>query len=136
LKPPAPVPVFAPGFRLSFRDALVLVIGIGGSTALGKNYWPASLLIAVAVGNFFLFCNVFRISRCLELVWAGIFIALCGMTVWMKIDRWSLTVRISIFVTAIVVLCETRKPSYHGVGWQKINPRLKNWWHSDLQGKG
>ena len=23
-----------------------------------------------------------------------------------------------------------RKPSYHGIGWQRINPRLRAWWGS------
>jgi hypothetical protein len=27
-----------------------------------------------------------------------------------------------------VVVAEMLKPSYHGVGWQRINPRLPEWW--------
>jgi len=31
-------------------------------------------------------------------------------------------------VTVAVVVVEMCKPSYHGVGWQRINPRLREWW--------
>ena len=32
----------------------------------------------------------------------------------------------------MVVLVEVRKPSYHGLGWQWINPALPTWWESQL----
>jgi hypothetical protein len=135
LKSTTPIPKFAPGFRLSLRDAIVLVVGIGSSIALGKIFWPASLIIAVASGHFFLFCNVFRISRRLELIWAGIFIVLSGATILAEFPEWAVTIAISICATVAVVICETRKPSYHGVGWRRINPHLKSWWDSNLAGK-
>jgi hypothetical protein len=28
----------------------------------------------------------------------------------------------------IVVIIERRRPSHHGVGWRKLNPRLPEWW--------
>jgi len=30
--------------------------------------------------------------------------------------------------TIICVAVEMRKPSYHGVGWKWINPKLPEWW--------
>jgi hypothetical protein len=132
LKPATPIPKFAPGFRLSLRDAVVLVVGIVGSIALGNTFWPASLIIAFAVSHFFLFCNVFRISRRLELIWAVIFIALSGITILTKFPGWAVTIASSICATVIVVICEMKKPSYHGVGWRKINPHLRTWWDSNL----
>jgi len=30
----------------------------------------------------------------------------------------------------VVVVVQMRKPSYHGLGWQWINPELPNWWKS------
>jgi hypothetical protein len=126
------IPKFAPGFRLSWRDVIVLVVGITGSIALDKTFWPASLIIAFAVGHFFLFCNVFRISRRLELIWTGIFIALSCVTIWAGFPGWAATIAISICATIVVVICEMKKPSYHGVSWRKINPHLKTWWDSNL----
>jgi hypothetical protein len=132
LKPQPPIPKFAPGFRLSLRDAIVLVFGIGSSIVLGKTFWPASLMIVFAVGHFFLFCNVFRISRRLELIWAGIFVTLSGATILTEFPGWFSTLAISFSATIGVIAFEMKKPSYHGVGWKKINPNLKNWWDSKL----
>ena len=103
------IPKFAPGFRLSWRDAIVLVVGIGGAITFQKTFWPASLIIAVAIGHFFLFCNVFRISRRLELVLAGIFIVLSGATILAGFPGWVATIAMSICATVAVVICETKK---------------------------
>ena len=121
-------PRFAPGFRLSGQDAVVLFVGLGGSIALGKLLWPASLITVVSVGHFFLFCNVFRISRRLELIWTGVFVVLSLGTITADFPGWPAALTLSACVTAIVVRCEMKKPSYHGVGWQRINPKLRDWW--------
>jgi hypothetical protein len=34
-----------------------------------------------------------------------------------------------------VVIVEMRKPSYHGVGWQRINPGLPAWWDARVAEK-
>jgi hypothetical protein len=97
--------------------------------------WPASLIIAVVIGHFFLFCNGFRISRRPELIWAGIFIVLSVTTILPWFPVWTVTIAISICATITVVICEMKNPSSHGVGWRKINPHLKNWWDLHLAGK-
>ena len=86
------------------------------------------LVIGVPVAHFFLFCNVFRISRPLELLWAGVFLILAGSTVVWNAPGWPATVIVSACVAVAVVVAEMRKPSYHGVGWRRINPRLPEWW--------
>ena len=129
------IPEFEPGFRLSIRDVLVLVVGIGSSIALVKIAWQASLVVAFAVGHFFLFCNVFRISRSLEFMWAGIFIVLAGGSICADFPGWHATLAVSIVMTSLVVLIEMRKPSYHGIFWQQINPCLKDWWGSNIAKK-
>jgi len=130
LKPSVSSPKFAPGFRLSLRDFFVLVVGIGGSVALYKTFWQASLIIIFATGHFFLFCNVFRISRRLELIWAAIFVLLAGGTIMANFPGWFATLILSFCITVVVVVREMKKPSYHGVGWRKVNPHLKSWWDS------
>jgi hypothetical protein len=128
-------PEFAPGFRLSLRDVIVLLIGIGLFLGLFKSYVDVSLIIAFVTGHFFLFCNVFRISRGLELSWAGIFIILSCATIFCDFPNWTITIAISIGATIVVVICEMKKPSYHGIYWRQINPNLKNWWDSNLSGQ-
>ncbi len=67
---------FSPGFRLSSLDIFVLVIGIVAAVVLWQSVWWWGFLVGFVVGHFFLFCNLFRIARVLELIWAGIFMAI------------------------------------------------------------
>ena len=71
-----------------------------------------------------------RMSRPLELVWAGIFAALTIAAISFDLLSWPAVFAISCAVTVIVAVVEVRRPSYHGVGWQKVNPRLPEWWQS------
>ncbi|MCX6976643.1 MAG: hypothetical protein NTX04_01620, partial [Verrucomicrobia bacterium] len=80
------------------------------------------------VGHFFLFCNVFRISRSLELIWAAGFLILTRFTVTTGQPTWTTTAMLSLALTAVLVCIELRKPSYHGVGWSRFNPNLRQWW--------
>ncbi|MEI8368878.1 MAG: hypothetical protein WCJ31_10655, partial [Planctomycetia bacterium] len=73
------------------------------------------LAIGLPVVHFFLFCNVFRISRPLELLWAGVFLILAALTVVWGAPGWVATVVVSVFVACAVVIAEMCKPSYHGV---------------------
>lgn len=124
-------PVFAPGFRLSSLDIVVLV----GGTAAAGGLWlftpSASFVIAFVVGHFFLFCNVFRVSRGLELAWGALFSVLAGATVITGIPGWLLSALIALLATIVVVALEMRKPCYHGVFWQRVNPGLSEWWEKN-----
>ncbi|MGL4419229.1 MAG: hypothetical protein ACRCZF_01065, partial [Gemmataceae bacterium] len=66
----------------------------------------------------------FRVSRPLELLWAGAFIALAAATTLCGVPGWWATALGSVLVAAAVVAAEMRRPSYHGVGWRRINPGL------------
>ena len=121
---------FQPGFRLSAIDVLVLVVGGAASAyAMTVDRW-FGIAIAFVVLHFFLFCNVLRMSRPLELIWAGIFAALAIAAISFDLLSWPAVFAISGAVTVIVAVVEVRRPSYHGVGWQKVNPRLPEWWQS------
>ena len=121
---------FAPGFRLSLRDVIVILIGIAAAAYLFRiePWW--SFIVAFVVAHFFLFCNVVRMARPLELTWAGVFLALASATLLAEVPGWPVTAAVSLVVTAVVVALQMRKPSYHGVGWQRINPGLRAWWSS------
>lgn len=120
--------VFAPGFRLSVIDVVVLVGGTAGAIVLSSLVWWWGFVPAFVLAHFFLFCNVVRMARTLELIWAGIFVLLAGATVAFEQPGWPVTAITSLLATVVLVVIEMRKPSYHGIGWQRINPGLPTWW--------
>lgn len=121
-------PTFQPGFRFSLIDAAVLVIGVVASIVLASTTAWLSFLIAFVIAHFFLFCNVFRIARPLELAWSVAFVVLTYCSVALGSPSWGVTVAVTLLVTAIVIVVEMRKPSYHGIQWRRINPSLPEWW--------
>lgn len=133
-------PRFSPGFRFSKLDAAVLFFG--SYTALDLYAVPQALgsgtdinvaaALALPIIAFFLFCNAFRVSRPLELAWAALYVALMVATIRYQLLDWWLSVTLSIVALATVIYAQTRKPSYHGVGWQRINPNLPSWWKANV----
>lgn len=119
---------FAPGFRLSVRDVVVIVLGAAAAFYLAEiePWWSFAVVFVVA--HFFLFCNVVRMARPLELTWAATFVALAAATLLTKLPGWPVTIAVSLAVTAAIVALQIRKPSYHGLGWQRVNPGLRAWW--------
>jgi len=115
---------FAPGFRLSVVDGFVLLSGGAGVITLSMIVWWWGFVLGFVLGHFFLFCNVVRMARPLELLWGGVFVALAGATIVLETPGWLVTALLSLVVTGIVVVVEMRKSSYHGVGWKLINPGL------------
>ena len=123
--------IFSPGFRLSILDIAVLVLGGAASAySVSIDVW-FGIAIAFVVLHFLLFCNVLRMSRPLELIWAGIFASLAVAAMSSGVLGWPVVFAASTFVTIVVVVIETRKPSYHGAGWRKLNPRLPEWWQAN-----
>lgn len=127
---------FQPGFRLSSFDIFVLIAGgLASAYAMTVDRW-FGIAIAFVVLHFFLFCNVLRMSRPLELIWAGIFAGLASAVISRNLLSWPVVFAISGVVTVVIAIVEARRPSYHGVGWQKLNPRLPEWWQSAVGGGG
>lgn len=121
-------PTFSPGFRCSAFDIVVLIAGAAGCAMLIPYDLRLAMLVGWTVGHFFLFCNVFRMSRGLELLWSAVFVALCLATFQLGRPHWLETAAFSCVTTVIVVMIEMRRPSYHGAGWRAINPNLPGWW--------
>lgn len=122
---------FSPGFRLSLTDALVLVAGAAGSIAAARAEWWMGLIVGFAVGHFFLFCNVFRVARHLELLWSALFVALSACTIITGQPGWDVTIAATLVATLLVIVTQVRQPSYHGVAWQRFNPGLLQWWEAE-----
>jgi hypothetical protein len=126
------LPAFAPGFRFSVVDGFVLVGGMAGALLLSMFIWWQGFVLGYVVAHFFLFCNVVRMDRPLELLWGGVFVTLAGATIAIDMPGWLVTTVVSLGVTMIVVVIEIRKPSYHGVGWKRMNPGLPAWWEARM----
>ena len=94
--------------------------------------WWWGVVPAFVLAHILLFCNVVRMARPLEMIWAGVFVVLAGATIVFDTPSWLVTALVSLLVTVVVVVVEMRKPSYHGVGWQAINPDLPQWWQANV----
>jgi hypothetical protein len=125
---------FQPGFRLSVRDVVVIILGVAAASYLTtiEPWW--GFIVAFVVAHFFLFCNVVRMARPFELSWAAVFLALASATLLTEAPGWPITTGVSLAVTVVVVVLQMRKPSYHGLGWQRINPGLRTWWEASRAG--
>jgi len=121
-------PHFQPGYRISMLDMLVLVMGIAGAVAAWQSIWWVGFVILYVLAHFFLFCNVFRISRVPELIWACLFVLLASATILAETPGWVGTIVASLVLTTVLIVREIRLPSYHGVAWQYWNPELPQWW--------
>jgi hypothetical protein len=122
---------FNPGFRVSVLDAVVMILGAIGSFWVAQVELMFGVAIAFTIVNFFLFCNVFRVPRRLELTWTAIYLLLIGTTLTMQQPGWFISFALSLAVTLVVVVFQMRQPSYHGIGWKQINPRLPTWWQEN-----
>ena len=113
-------------------DIAVLVCGAIAAVA----FWPEAgwmgFIIAFVIGHFFLFCNVFRIARPLELAWSAVFVVLAAGTILTDTPGWPVTITVSLAVTVMAVVIAMRRPSYHGICWQWINPGLPVWWQAHI----
>lgn len=124
---------FTPGFRLSKRDIAVLIVGgIATASLIPIDVW-ISLAVAFVVAHFFLFCNILRMSRRLELVWAATFTVLAIAATGFGLFTWPVVFGLSAVLTIVLAIIESRRPSYHGIGWQKLNPQLSAWWKANAE---
>ena len=120
------------GFRISVMDAMVLIAGTAMILWLYRQEHPLAWIVAMALGHFFLFCNVFLVWRRWELLWALMFIvnvmahALCGTLSAGSVLLWQLP------VTLVVILWQIRSPWYHGICAVRLNPRLSDYLQSRL----
>ncbi|GAA6136811.1 hypothetical protein NBRC116583_05580 [Arenicella sp. 4NH20-0111] len=118
---------FNPGFRLSIFDLAVIILGLAGAWYLRDISNEFSLVILFVLGHFFYFCNISRMSRMPEIIWAICFVISYGVGVFYGIVTVAEAFVISFIITIVLTVLEARKPSYHGVLWSKINPGAQDW---------
>ena len=103
------------GFRFSRVDAVVLLTAAGLTWALWRYVGQFALLVPVTLFHFFLFCNVFRVRRSAELLWAGAFVVNFAMWALSGSFSWWAVLGAQLPVTLAIVVVEVRHPRYHGV---------------------
>jgi hypothetical protein len=127
---------FQPGARFTAAD-FVTLLAAGGLAWWGNQHYGPWVVRAIAFvfGTFFLFGNVFRVARAGELLWAVVFVVLAGIRLRTGAIEWSTIYAVSGAVALFVIVAELRKPSYHGLGWSRVNPGLEEWWRARISSK-
>jgi len=122
--------MFNPGFRISLLDMGVLIMSL--SLAFFMAYYDKlyAIMILYVVGHFFLFCNIIRISRKPEFIWAVFFIGLNFLHYLYAIPSYPVLLVIMSCLTLLLVILEIKSPAYHGILWEKLNPNLPHWYQN------
>ncbi len=125
------------GFRFSLLDTVALLV-CAAVVWFGWPFLDVFVLFApLALGHFFLFCNIFRVRTRLELIWATLFVAnVIGMTFFTEVPHPGLVALVQTPVTLLVLFLEIRSREYHGIGAQTINPNLENYLQQRAQKLG
>jgi hypothetical protein len=115
------------GVRFSFIDAVVLLLFAVIFGILYRRGSEFSWIVAIVAGHFFLFCNILRVVRRRELIWAAIFVANVGL--WLVLDQldWFKVLACQLPVTAGVIAWELRAARYHGIFADRLNDRLADY---------
>ena len=121
---PPPPPIRPCGFHVSVRDALVLAAGAVATLLLWDRLGPLALLFPVVLGHFFLFCNLVRLWRRYELIWAAVFMVNLGAWLLSGTLNWWGVLAVQTPLTLALVALQLRSPFYHGVFARRINARL------------
>jgi hypothetical protein len=115
------------GFRFSLTDAVVLAVLAGTVATLyrfGNSLW---WIVAIVAAHFFLFCNIFRVVRRRELIWATIFVANVGFWILLGQLNWFNVLACQLPVTTGVIAWEVRAARYHGIFADRLNERLADY---------
>jgi len=120
------------GFRLSVADVVFLAAAAAAFVLLRGRLGTGAWVIPLAVGHFFLFCNVFRVRRAYELAWAAVF--LVNAAAWMLTGHfsWGGVLAVQAPFTLAAIGLEMRSREYHGIGCRRINAvHIEEWLRGD-----
>lgn len=115
------------GFRLSCADVVVLLSAAIGFWLLRRFEMPLAWVLPCVVLHFFLFCNVFRVRRNYELLWAVVFLINVGWHLSQaELGVWP-SLLLQLPVTVAVILAEMVSRAYHGIGARRLNRQLDDY---------
>ena len=125
------------GFRILVSDLIAALFAIVTTWFLwhwlegDEMYQTLVLMPLVVLGHFFLFCNVFRVPRKLELAWGVIFIIVVFVHLVLSYtsghapkpsDFWGTTIVFQLPATVTVITWPLFfSKDYHGIGY-KLHP--------------
>lgn len=115
------------GCRFFVTDALALGSFVTAAMALRRMGSPLWWLLALVAGHFFLFCNVFRVRRRLELGWAIVFLINSGAWLWWGRLEWLNVLACQLPITVGCIGAEVRSRQYHGLFARRVNPNLDDY---------
>jgi hypothetical protein len=115
------------GFRFASQDLPAIGAFTAAAAVLWR--WENSLwwMLAIAAGHFFLFCNVFRIVRQRELIWAMLFVLNIGAWLWFEELTWAHVLSCQLPITIFLIIADVRAPTYHGIFANRLNPQLNDY---------
>jgi hypothetical protein len=116
------------GFRVSWTDLSVITFCalVTWIVYYYAEVGPMLWLPAVTLFHFFLFCNVFRIPRKLELLWAGLFVVnVAAFSIFLPSELFGMGLSGSFWfyvlacqtpITIFFIVIAIFLPTYHGIG--------------------
>lgn len=118
------------GFRLSATDVVFVLLAIPATWLAWPHIGLLAGVIPMAVGHFFLFCNVFRIIRWKELIWTVVF--LVNVSFWTlntneEVFWWVGILAIQTPLTLFLIISELFTRRYHGVWARRLNIHLDDY---------
>jgi hypothetical protein len=109
------------GFRFSLADLAAIAVCALATWAM----WPLLDTMAAAfpivLGHFFLFCNIFRVPRLLELLWGAVFLINFAARLSLGRFAWSAVLWTQLPFTLVVILTAIFQKDYHGIGYKLVS---------------
>jgi MFS superfamily sulfate permease-like transporter len=103
------------GMRFSWQDSMVFAITALITWFFWEKWSTLIFTFIVVLAHFFLFCNVFRIHRQYELIWASFFVVNYSCWVLSNHFSWLGILLTQLPITVILILLGIRHPTYHGI---------------------
>lgn len=108
-------------------DVIVIAVFVSAGVVLWILQTFFWWILAIVTVHFFLFCNVFRIARPLELIWAAIFVVNICLWAWLDHLTWQHILLCQLPFTVILIVRDIFSPLYHGIFAIRVNPRLNQY---------
>lgn len=115
------------GFRFTPQDIISIAVFTTAAVVLWRWENPLWWMLTIAGSHFFLFCNVFRIVRRRELIWAASFILNIGGWLWFEQLTCAHVLASQLPITIFLIIADMRAPGYHGIFANRLNPRLNDY---------
>ncbi len=135
---PWDAPRFNPGFRFAKEDIFQQTVSLLWMLYLSRFGLGTAIVFTTLWGLMFTLRHAFRAPRTVEWFLALMVGAAAIPVLAFRLTGWYAVLAlcsILLGTAAILIYSEFRKPGYHGVGWRRINPNLREWWETTIGGE-